>query len=297
MPISHPSTFSIVAHDPDAQALGIAVASKFLAVGAVVPFARAGIGAIATQSYANTTFGPAGLELLSQGYSAQDALNGLIAADEGRDQRQVGVVDVTGEAATYTGSACYAWAGGRTGNGYAAQGNILTGPEVVDALAETFERTQGELADRLLAALHTGQEAGGDSRGRQSAALLVVRPHGGYAGFDDRAVDLRVDDHPDPVAELQRIYRIHTLYFTETRAEDVLPIDEEVSRRIRRVLQAAGISGVDVTGPYDETTRDALRALSGRENLEGRWREGPEIDQVALEYLEAKYPEKESGTR
>jgi len=199
---------------------------------AVVPWARAGIGAIATQSYANTTFGPAGLELLAQGYSAQDALNGLLAADEGRKQRQVGVVDGQGGSATFTGEECFAWAGGRAGQQYAAQGNILTGPAVVDRMAETFEAISGLLVDRLLAALAAGQEAGGDSRGQQSAALLVVRPRGGYAGFNDRAVDLRVDDHPAPIEELARLLEMHKLYFFAAAPEDVITIDPALGRAL-----------------------------------------------------------------
>lgn len=288
-PLLRPSTFSLVAHDASAGEWGVAVASKFLAVGAVVPWARAGVGAVATQSYCNTTFGPLGLDLMAEGYSAQDALNGLVAADEGRAHRQAGVVDAHGRAATYTGEECYAWAGGRTGDNYAAQGNILTGPEVVDALAETFERRTGSLADRLVAALSAGQAAGGDSRGQQSAALLVVRAGGGYAGFNDRAVDLRVDDHAAPIDELGRLLNVHTLYFAKTRPEDVLPIDDEIIGRLQNILVASGDWSGPLTELYDDRTRDALRALAGRENLEDRWLDGPEIDRVVLEYLESKY--------
>jgi uncharacterized Ntn-hydrolase superfamily protein len=287
--LPRPSTFSIVACDLDAGEWGVAVASKFLAVGAVVPWARARIGAIATQSYANTTFGPAGLELLSQGYSAQDTLNGLLAADEGRGQRQVGIVDALGGAATFTGGECYSWAGGRTGRSFAAQGNILAGAEVVDRMAQTFEGSAGVLADRLIAALDAGQQAGGDSRGQQSAAILVVRSKSGYAGFNDRSVDLRVDDHATPIQELQRVLQIHRLYFFETRPEDVIPIDQSVARDIQQILTASGQWSGQITGTYDEETRTQFRALIGQENLEGRWRDEPEIDRVVLQYLGEKY--------
>jgi uncharacterized Ntn-hydrolase superfamily protein len=287
--LPRPSTFSIVACDLDAGEWGVAVASKFLAVGAVVPWARAGIGAVATQSYANTTFGPAGLELLSQGYSAHDTLNGLLAADEGRAQRQVGIVDAQGGAATFTGGECYAWAGGRTGRSFAAQGNILAGPDVVDRMAQSFEESVGVLADRLIAALYAGQQAGGDSRGQQSAAILVVRSKSGYAGFNDRSVDLRVDDHATPILELQRVLQIHQLYFFDTRPEDVIPIDQSVARDIQQILAATGHRSGQITGTYDEETRKQFRALIGQENLEGRWREEAEVDRVVLRYLGEKY--------
>lgn len=284
-----PSTFSIVAHDPEVQEWGVAVASRFLAVGAVVSWARAGVGAIATQSYANATFGPVGLAFLANGYSAQDTLNGLTAADGGRDERQVGVVDARGGAATFTGRECFDWAGGRTGTYYAAQGNILTGPDVVDQMAEIFEQTGGPLVDRLLAALAAGQEAGGDSRGQQSASILIVRVGAGYGGFNDRSVDLRVDDHPAPIDELRRLLDIHSLLNLKTRQEDILDITGERARQIQTILRGAGNESVSESGTYDESTQVALAALVGKENLEGRWREGAEIDRVVLEYLSEKY--------
>jgi uncharacterized Ntn-hydrolase superfamily protein len=283
------STFSIVACDPAAGELGIAVASKFLSVGAVVPFARAGVGAIATQAYANTTFGPAALALMAESYSAQDALKGILAADAGREERQVGVVDSSGDSASFTGSECPHWSGGRAGRGYAAQGNILTGAEVVDSLSESFESSTGILADRLLLALSAGQQAGGDRRGQQSAALLIVREHGGYGGYNDRAVDLRVDDHARPIEELARLLEIHRLYFFDTRSEDVLPIDEDLTREIQKILQRSGRPSSPL-GVYDEATRGAFRALCGQENLENRWRDGPEVDLVVLEYLRERFP-------
>ena len=203
------ATFSFVAVDTASGIAGVVVASKFFAVGSVVPWARAEIGAIATQSFANTTFGPEGLALLEAGHAPQEALDALIAPDEGRDQRQVGIVDAHGRSATYTGAKCMAWAGGKSGPGYAAQGNILTGPEVVDLMVESFHSTAGQfLGDRLMDALEAGDAAGGDSRGRQSAALLLVQIGQGYGGFNDLLCDVRVDDHADPIRELRRVYNV-----------------------------------------------------------------------------------------
>ncbi len=199
------STFSIVAFDPENGDLGVAVQSKFFAVGPVVPFAAAGIGAVATQSQANTTFGPRGLDLLGAGNEPRAVIDTLLADDPDRALRQVAVIDALGNPANFTGDGCLAWAGGRIGENFSVQGNILAGPEVVDAMAQMFETSTGDLATRMVAALAAGQEAGGDVRGRQSAALLVVREGGGYGGFNDRFIDLRVDDHQTPIGELQRL--------------------------------------------------------------------------------------------
>src|ERR687893_400375 len=195
-------TYSIVACDLDVRQWGVATQSKFLSVGSIVPWAEPHVGAIATQSYANPRYGPDGLALLREGLSAEEVVERLTAADEDRDHRQLGIVDRDGRAASFTGSECMEWAGGRTGDGYAAQGNILVSGETVDALAETFEASRGPLAERLLACLAAAQAAGGDRRGQQSASLLVVERDGGYAGLSDAVVDLRVDDHPDPIVEL-----------------------------------------------------------------------------------------------
>jgi uncharacterized Ntn-hydrolase superfamily protein len=198
-------TFSIVAFDPKTGDLGVAVASRVLAVGAVVPYAQAGVGAIATQAFANTTYGPKGLALLRKGLTPEQVLKRLLAEDKDREHRQVGIVDAKGRAIAFTGKKCLPWAGHLVGKGYAVQGNILAGEQVVKAMAQAFENTKGELAERLMAALEAGESAGGDARGKQSAALLVVRKGGGYGGFDDRYIDLRVDDHPEPVKELRRL--------------------------------------------------------------------------------------------
>lgn len=235
-----PSTFSIVAVDSENGEAGVAVASRFFAVGSVVPHARAGVGAVATQSSANTTFGPRGLELLASGLTPDEALKVLLRSDEGRDERQVGIVRADGTSATYSGAKCNAWAGGRSGPGYAVQGNILTGEAVVAALERGFLESKGKpLAERLFAALEAGDAAGGDSRGRQSAAILVVRERGGYNGFTDRAVDVRVDDHADPIHEIGRLVRIALVNdswnrgwtaFTEKRFPEALRWQERTAQ-------------------------------------------------------------------
>jgi uncharacterized Ntn-hydrolase superfamily protein len=284
-----PSTFSIVARDPVTGDLGIAVQSKFLAVGAVVPWAKAGVGAVATQAWANTSFGPDGLALMAAGIPAQDALDRLVAADPGSAHRQVGLVDAQGQVATFTGAQCMHWAGGRTGPGYACQGNILVGEATVVALAETFERTPGGLWDRLVAALAAGQGAGGDSRGQQSAALLVVREGGGYAGRNDRFIDLRVDDHPAPIEELQRLLDLHKLYLFPSEPADLLTLDEGITRELQDILLRARQADGPASGVYDPATQAAMRRLIGIENLEERWREDGRIDRVVLEFLRRKF--------
>jgi len=213
-------TFSIIGYDPSTEEWGVAVESKFLAIGAVSPWAKAGVGAVATQSYMNTTFGPRGLELLAQGKSAQEVLDILIESDSGRDFRQVGIVDARGNGANYTGDQCMKWAGGVTGENFAIQGNILVSKATIDAMEETFLKTEGELAFRLMQALIAGQHAGGDARGKQSAALVVVQEGGGYRGFDDMKINLRVDDHPSPITELNRLYLLHKEW-SSTRRTDV----------------------------------------------------------------------------
>lgn len=284
----HPSTFSIVALAPATGELGIAVQSKFLAVGSAVPWAKAGVGAIATQSYANTAYGPDGLALLAQGHSAQETIEKLTAADPGRVQRQVGIVSARGDAATFTGAECHVWAGGRTGEHYAAQGNILVSQATVDALADTFEQTSGALAERLLAALAAGQAAGGDKRGQQSAALLVVKEKGGYGGFNDVMIDLRVDDHPTPIEELRRLYDLHLLYFEKSADSDLIPITADVARELQTVLAKIGLYRGEISGEYDDATRAALWDFCGIENLEERWCDDAHIDPEVLRFVRSK---------
>lgn len=206
-------TFSIVAYDPETQELGVAVHSRVVAVGSIVPFAKAGVGAIATQSLANVSYGPRGLELLEEGLSPEEVLAQLLEEDDDREVRQVGIIAADGSTAQFTGSDCLEWAGHRSGENYCVQGNILAGEEVIDAMAEAFENTEGELADRLLAALDAGDAAGGDIRGKQAAAMLVVREGWGYEQLNDRYRDIRVDDHPDPIVELRRVYEVHKTVF------------------------------------------------------------------------------------
>lgn len=283
------STFSIVAFDPATGDLGVAVQSKFLAAGAVVPWARARVGAIATQSWANTSYGPRGLELLSLGLSAPEVVEILIAEDEGRDLRQVGIVDSRGRAAAYTGKGCSEWAGHVVGSGYACQGNILAGPRVVEAMAEAFEKGKGELAHRLLVALEAGQAAGGDRRGQQSAALLVVREKGGYGGFNDRYIDLRVDDHSEPIKELRRLLNLYELYFFKPRPEDLVEIKGEIAIEIQRILLKTGDYRGPLSGQYDEATKEAFKNLCLRENLEERWQEESLVDLRVLNFLRERF--------
>ena len=238
-------TFSVVGRQGDA--VGVAVASKFLAVGAMVPAARAGVGAVATQSYANLAYRADGLALLADGRTPGQTVEQLTMSDDGRDQRQLGVVGTTGDGATFTGPACHDWAGGRAGDGYAVQGNILTGPEVVDAMEQAWLAGAAEgagLPERLLATLAAGDRAGGDRRGRQSAALVVVRPGGGYGG-DDTEVELRVDDHPAPVPELRRLLDLHRLYFGKPDPATLLPLEGAVAAEVAQRLDALGYRTLD----------------------------------------------------
>jgi len=249
-------TFSLAACDLDARQWGVAVASKFPSVGAVVPWVRGDVGAVATQAYANVSYGPDGLDRLAAGESAEAVVAALTAADDGRAERQLGVVDAGGGSATFTGTGCTSWAGGRTGRNYAAQGNVLAGPAVVDALAETFEQADGSLAARMLAALQAADDAGGDSRGRQGAALIIRQTGGGYGGNNDILFDLRVDDHPTPIPELERLLAIHLLLFGKTPAAEFLPLDGELKDEVAGRLAAAG--------------RTSLADWAGVENLEER---------------------------
>lgn len=261
-------TFSIVARDPATGEWGVAAASRFLAVGAVVPWARAGAGAIAIQSFANPAYGPQGLELLAGGLSAREVVDRLVAGDPERELRQVGVVDAAGRAANFTGAKCVPWAGGVTGDDFACQGNLLAGRRVVEAMAATFRKSAGPLAFRLVEALKAGQREGGDSRGKQSAALLVVRERGGYGGRSDRMVDLRVDDHPEPIAELERLLDLWRLHFERPDPEAAIVLDEALWQEVAGHLAAAAL----LPGPTvrRNEVRAALQQWIRRENLEER---------------------------
>ena len=285
-----PSTFSIVACDLDEGAWGVAVASKFPAVGAVVPWARAGAGALATQSYANTSFGPRGLELMASGLSAEATLAELLQDDDEREQRQVGLVDASGQAATFTGYECFAWAGGLTGPGYAIQGNILAGEQVILAMQRAFVETKGNLPARLQAALLSGDMSGGDRRGRQSAAIYVVKPKGGYGSYIDRWIDYRVDDHENPVARLGELLEMHELYFGESEEKDRVPLKSEPLQQLQEILVRLGYMEGEADGVYDELTKTALRAFTGNENFEERCDlEAGWIDKPVLEHLLKKF--------
>jgi len=280
-------TFSIVARSSDGLAHGVAVASKFLAAGAVVPAAQAGVGALATQSYANLAYRPQGLTLLGTQVAAAEVVAGLTAADPGRDQRQLGVVGRFGEGATYTGPDCHEWAGGVAGDGYAIQGNILTGPEVVHAMRDAFlaseHGTPGAsamaLARRLVAALTAGDAAGGDRRGRQSAAVYVVAPGAGYGGTSDVAVDLRVDDHTDPCHELGRLLDLHALLFEKADPDSLVELSGDLAEEVRGLLADRGHTDADLDA--------ALADWAGIENLEERIIPG-KIDPLVLEHLREK---------
>lgn len=285
------ATFSIVAKDPEREEWGVAVQSKFPAAAAIVNWAKAGAGAVATQAHANLAYGPDGLALMAEGLPADEAIAILVAADPDRALRQVGVVDRKGRAAAYTGSACQAWAGHIVGDGFACQGNILI-PGTVEAMAAEFEARRGrvgELADWLVAALAAGQAAGGDSRGRQAAGVLVVREAGGYGGKTDRYLDLRVDDDPQPIQKLQQLVNMHHLYFGATDPADLVPINQ-IAAELQAILTATGDYEGPISGSFDDQTRKALWALVGRENLEERWDgKDDQIDGVVIDYLRQRF--------
>lgn len=294
------STFSIVAYDPATGDVGVAVQSKFPNVRPVVPWVKAGVGAVATQSFAELDYATKGLELMTEGATAEEALTIVLRGDEGRQQRQVGIVDAHGQAASWTGTQCFAWAGGRlgqpngppkaygpeqgtngtvvTGHGYTAQGNILVSQETVEAMARTFETTQGSLADRLLAALVAGGKAGGDQRGEQSAALLVARKGAGYDGADN-FIDLSVYDHPTPLAELERLYRLNGLYFNTSRPENMVPVTPEVARELQTIWQRRGFYDGPLDGRVDAQFQQILVDYMGWENYDMRI---PQVQQVNL---------------
>ncbi|HLM33172.1 MAG TPA: DUF1028 domain-containing protein [Gaiellaceae bacterium] len=272
------STYSIAACDLERGEWGVGVQSKFLAAGSIVPWAEPGVGAVATQALANPRYGPDGLALLRDGRSADETIAALVEADEGRDDRQVGVVDGQGRAATYTGNACLDWAGGKTGPGYAAQGNILVSEKTVAGLVQGFMADAGRpLAERLLDALAEAQLAGGDRRGQQASGLLVVQKDGGYGGMDDVLVDLRVDDHPEPVAELKRLYGMHQLLFGKTPADEWLPVDDALAEEIRASLAALGYA--------DPSLEKSFNNWAGTANLEDRVTGVEQVDPVVLAQL------------
>ncbi len=282
-------TFSVVAFDPANGDLGVAVQSKFPNVGVSIPFAKAGVGAVATQSYCNTSYGPRGLALLENGASPEQAMEILTGGDEQRDYRQVGIIDARGRAASFTGAHCFDWAGGLQGRNCVAQGNTLAGLRVVEGMVRAFEATPGLLAVRLMAALRAGQAAGGDRRGQQSAALKVARAGGGYGGFDDRYVEISVYDHSAPIAELERLYAIHRLTYFRSDPEQLAKIDTAIASELQQVLHARGFYEGAVTGVCDEALLKALRDFMGWENYDERIRDDDRIDLEVLADMRAKH--------
>ena len=281
-------TYSIVAVDRDRGDIGVAVASKFIAAGSIVPWVKVGVGAVATQSWANVKFGPLILYLLENRYNPRKAVEVVLASDEKKEYRQIGVVDAKGEAYTYTGGKCIPYAGHIVGDGFAVQGNILVGEEVLEAMAKAFETTKGELVDKLLAALKAGDQAGGDKRGKQSAAIIVVRPCGGYGGClegVDKYVDLRVDDHPDPVNELIRLFKIWEIMILEREdPSDVYDI-KDVAYNIQLALKKLGFYRGEVTGVLNNETLEALEMWMGINNFENKMRRDGKIWGTVYRFL------------
>jgi uncharacterized Ntn-hydrolase superfamily protein len=302
------STFSIVGIDPDNGDVGVAVQSKFPNVRPIVPWAAAGVGAIATQSFINVSYGPKGLALLRNGATAEEALRILIANDSGREVRQVGIVDMKGNAASWTGKECFDWAGGITGvnkggkgavvvgNGFAAQGNTLVGKETVEALAKTFQETRGSLADKLVAAIVAGGKAGGDRRGEQSAALLVKRTGAGYDGTTDDLIDISIYDHAHPLQELERLYKLHKLYYFRTDPAHLVKIDPALCTELQTIMSDKAYKGFlfyggSVNGVFDAKTKKALQDFMGWENYDIRVRDDNQIDREVLDDIRKNYKE------
>lgn len=282
-------TFSIVAFDPATGDLGVVVASKFPNVRGVIPFAKAGVGAVATQSFCNTAYATQGFALLENGATPAQAVDILTANDPDRASRQLGIVDAQGRSATFTGAGCFDWCGGLTGPNYAAQGNVIQGEQVLRALVATLHATTGTLADRLLAALAAGQAAGGDRRGQQSAALLVVRKNGGYGVNNDSYVDISIPDHPQPIAELQRVYALYGLTYFRSKPENLIPIDGILAVELQTLLYERGFYKEPLIGVFDAATKQALRAFMGWENYDERMREDELIDLEVLADMREKH--------
>lgn len=282
-----PATFSIVAFDPRSRDLGIAVQSKFIAVGALVPWAKANVGAIATQAWANASYGPNGLKMLESGRSASETLQELLANDLRPEVRQVAIVDAKGGVAVHTGTECMEWAGHVTGSGYSCQGNILVSSRVVESMAKAYEQTTGDIIDKLLEALSAGQTVGGDRRGQQSAALLVIRDKGGYEGMTDRYVDIRVDDHTAPIEELKRVFKIYDMtMLSREDPKNFLTIDREIATTLQRDLKKLGMYNESISGVLDDATKMSLRNFININNFENKMRKDERIWKSILDYME-----------
>jgi uncharacterized Ntn-hydrolase superfamily protein len=283
---SIPSTFSVVAQDQETRDLGVIVQSKFPAVGSVVPWAKAEVGAIATQAWANVSYGPRGLDMLASGKSASTTLKSLLKDDSGAEHRQVGIVDRKGNAIAHTGKECMNWAGHIVGDAFACQGNILAGEDVVTKMADAFEKTEGDLIDKLFAALNAGQNAGGDRRGMQSAAILVVRENGGYEGGNDRYVDVRVDEHPSPITELERIFKIYDMtLLSREDPSNLRKIDGTLSLKIQQALVSLGYLESSDEAAFSDRAKAALTEWVNTNNFENKARDDGTIWQSVLDYL------------
>lgn len=282
-------TFSIVAFDPETGDLGVAVQSKFPNVGSIIPFAKAGVGAVASQSFSNVAYATMGFALLENGATPQQAIEILTANDKDKDYRQVGIVDARGRIANFTGAHCFDWAGGLTGENFTVQGNVLAGQAVVEGMAWAFQQTPGTLAERLIATLVAGQNAGGDRRGQQSAALLVVRENGGYGSNNDRYVDISVCDHATPIQELERLYALCKLTFFRSDPDRLVPIDTAIANELQQILHARGFYKGAATGVFDSATKKALRDFMGWENYDERIRDDDLIDLEVLEDIRRKH--------
>jgi uncharacterized Ntn-hydrolase superfamily protein len=283
---SIPSTFSVVALDPATKDLGVIVQSKFPAVGSVVPWAKAEVGAVATQAWANVSYGPRGLDMLASGKSASATLKALIKDDSGAEHRQVGIVDRKGSAVAHTGKECLDWAGHIVGEAFTCQGNILAGEDVVTQMAYAFEKTEGDLIDKLFAALNAGQNAGGDRRGMQSAAILVVRKNGGYEGGNDRYVDVRVDEHPSPIAELERIFKTYDMtLLSREDPSNLRKIEGTLSLKIQQALVSLGYLEYSDEAAFSDTAKTALTEWINTNNFENKARDDGTIWQSVLDYL------------
>jgi uncharacterized Ntn-hydrolase superfamily protein len=285
-------TFSIVAYDPERKEWGVAVQSKFIAVGSIVPWAKSGVGAIATQAWANTSYGPKGLALLEQGLTAEDVISSLTKQDEKREDRQVGIVDSYGNAASFTGSRCFDWAGHIVGENYSCQGNILVSEDTVFAMSQAYRETKGDLAIKLLTALEEGQEAGGDSRGKQSAAILIMKEEGAYDGRTDKYVDVRVDEHEHPIKELRRVFELYNLSLLKRDdPDDKVKLEGDVMKAIKEVLKADGFYEKDVDSKYDTYTKEALQKWMHTNNFEVKEREDNYMWGAVYRYIEKRKEE------
>jgi uncharacterized Ntn-hydrolase superfamily protein len=267
-------TFSIVAYDPKNKEWGVAVQSKFVAVGSIVPFAKANVGAIATQALANTSYGPKGLQLLKNGLKVGDVMERLLEDDDLMEERQVGIVDTKGKVASFTGKNCFEWAGHIVGKNFACQGNILASEKVIQGMANAFENTSGDLVEKFFAALEMGQKNGGDRRGKESAAILIVKKEGAYDGGTDRYIDIRVDEHPEPIKELKKVFVIYNMCLLKRDdPEDIVKLEGDNLRLVKKLLQKDGFFKGDIDDNYDNTTRKALRDWLGTNNFEVKERE------------------------